>query len=150
MRVTLDSNILVYASDKTDKKHAPASLIVRRAARSDCVQTLQSLRECFHVLRRKYGHRIPDCTRVVTEFRVVFRVTPAIESDLDDAIRVITAHGLPYWDAMLWATARRAGCTLILSEDMQDGRELEGVTILNPFNPGNDRILNIALARLDS
>jgi len=34
---------------------------------------------------------------------------------------------------MLWATARDAGCRVILSEDFQDGQMLEGVTFLNPF-----------------
>lgn len=34
---------------------------------------------------------------------------------------------------MLWATARRAGCRLLLSEDLQDGRFLGGVLFRNPF-----------------
>ncbi len=45
----------------------------------------------------------------------------------------VAAHGWPFWDAMIWATAKRAGCRLLLSEDGQDGRTLGGVTIVNPF-----------------
>ncbi len=49
---------------------------------------------------------------------------------------------------MLWATARRAGCRLLLSEDFQDGRDLGGVLFLNPFDPANRRLLDLALPEL--
>ena len=38
---------------------------------------------------------------------------------------------------MLWATARRAGVLILLSEDFQDGQTIKGVRILNPFAPRN-------------
>jgi len=41
---------------------------------------------------------------------------------------------LPFWDALLWATAKAAGVSVVLSEDFQDGRELEGVQFRNPFS----------------
>ena len=34
---------------------------------------------------------------------------------------------------MLWATARQSGCSAILSENLQDGRRLSGVEIIDPF-----------------
>jgi predicted nucleic acid-binding protein len=34
---------------------------------------------------------------------------------------------------MIWATAKRHGCRLLISEDGQAGRVLGGVTIVNPF-----------------
>ena len=46
---------------------------------------------------------------------------------------------------MLWATARRAGCRLLLSEDFQDGRDLGGVLFANPFDPANRKLLDLAL-----
>jgi len=36
-------------------------------------------------------------------------------------------------DAMQWAVAKQAGATLLLSEDLQHDRELEGVRFRNPF-----------------
>src|SRR4051794_9153382 len=54
----------------------------------------------------------------------------------------ITRHGdhhqqLSSWDAMLLAIATAAGCRLILSEDGQDGRDLDGVTQVDPVNAAN-------------
>ncbi len=51
-------------------------------------------------------------------------------------------HGISFWDAMLWATAQ-PGCTVVLSEDMQDGRWLGSTEIINPFEQENDANLAI-------
>ena len=40
---------------------------------------------------------------------------------------------LSYWDAAIIAAARAVGCREVLSEDMSHGREIEGITISNPF-----------------
>ena len=40
---------------------------------------------------------------------------------------------LSYWDAAIVAAARALGCQKLYSEDMSHGREIEGVTIINPF-----------------
>ena len=65
---------------------------------------------------------------------------------LTSAILAVHHHGLTYWDAMLWATARDAGCGLVISEDFQDGRTLGGVNFVNPFLERNDTLLRVALA----
>lgn len=45
---------------------------------------------------------------------------------------------------MMWATAKRAGCRILVSKDGQDGRTLGGVTIVNPF-AGPSPLLDQAL-----
>ena len=60
-------------------------------------------------------------------------------------MEAVARHRLSFWDAMLWATAKAAGCRLILSEDGADGRDLEGVVQVNPFEPSNDRVVDLAL-----
>ena len=64
----------------------------------------------------------------------VFEVAAADAASLVDAMDAVGEHRLSFWDAMLWATARQAGCAAILSEDMQHGRRLSGVTFLDPFS----------------
>ena len=39
-----------------------------------------------------------------------------------------------YWDALIVATARLGGCGVVLSEDLSNGQNYGGVTILNLFN----------------
>ena len=45
----------------------------------------------------------------------------------------VNEQKLAFWDTMLWATARQAGCSVIVGEDMQHGRRLGGVEFVNPF-----------------
>jgi len=40
---------------------------------------------------------------------------------------------LSYWDGLILASAERLGCSLLLSEDFQTGRNFEGVRVINPF-----------------
>ena len=53
MRVSLDANILVYALQADERRHLTARDVVGRAIGGDCIQTLQSMAECFNVLVRK-------------------------------------------------------------------------------------------------
>ena len=50
------------------------------------------------------------------------------ESKTDDG------YGYSFDDALIVAAALGAGCTRLLSEDMQDGHRIEGLTIANPFS----------------
>lgn len=45
----------------------------------------------------------------------------------------IRPYDLSYWAAAIIAAARALGCREALSEDMSHGREIEGITIGNPF-----------------
>jgi predicted nucleic acid-binding protein len=134
LRFTLDTNILVYAANRdAGVLHRKAQVVVRRAADSGCILLLQALAEFFRVAVAKSGLAVKEAERIVNAWRDVFPVHCADERALVDAMDAVAAHKLAFWDAMLWATARRAGCRVVLSEDFQDGRELGGVVFLNPF-----------------
>ncbi len=49
------------------------------------------------------------------------------------AIRLKQSHSLSYWDATIVEAARAAGCDTVLSEDMTDGADYDGVRVVNPF-----------------
>ena len=133
-RFSLDTNILVYAVDRdAGDRHLRSRELVGRAALSDCVLTMQSLAEFFHATTRKNLLQPERAGVFVRSWLEVFPVTSAGESDLVDAMDGVAEHRLSFWDAMLWAAARRAGCSAIVSEDMQHGRRLGGVEFVNPF-----------------
>ena len=54
-------------------------------------------------------------------------------SIMTGALQIKEAHRLSYLDAAIVAAARALGCQELYSEDMSHGREIEGVTIINPF-----------------
>jgi predicted nucleic acid-binding protein len=133
-RVTIDTNILVYAFDtRAADKHAQAVRIVRRARGWDCVLLLQVLAEFFAVMTGKGRLGGSEVAALVEDWMQVFPIQAAGPGTLRRAMRAVQAHRLSFWDAMLWAAAREAGCTLLLSEDFQHGRVLDGVRFHNPF-----------------
>ena len=58
-----------------------------------------------------------------------------------EAMRGVQWYGFPYWDAVVWATAKLNLVPYLLSENGNDGAVLAGVHYLNPFNPRFDRAL---------
>jgi len=133
-RFSLDTNILVYAVDRdAGERHERSKDLMAQAARRDCVLTVQALAEFFHATTRKNLLELSRASAFVRDWLNVFRVASADDTALVDAMDAVKAHRLSFWDAMLWATAQRIGCAAILSEDMQDGRRLSGVTFINPF-----------------
>jgi predicted nucleic acid-binding protein len=136
-RFSLDTNILIYAVDReAGRRHEQSSELIGRAARRDCVLTIQALAEFFHATTRRNLLAPRRAGAFVSDWLEVFRVASADDTALSDAMDAVQEHHLSFWDAMLWATARRMGCSAILSEDMQDGRRLGGVEIVNPFAAG--------------
>ena len=149
MRVTFDSTILVYAVDAdAGEKHSVSVDLIGRAADGDCVFTLQSLAEFFYVATRKASLDAAPAAAFVDDWRAVFPVFAADEGTLVGAMEAVDRHGLSFWDAMIWAAARRADCRVLMSEDFQDGRTLEGVTFVNPFAPENAALVDSALTPL--
>ena len=133
-RFTLDTNILIYAVDRdAGHKHDYSKALVGQAALSDCILTVQVLGEFVHATTRKSLLDTSHSSKFVKNWLEVFETAPANDSVLLEAIDTVEIHKLSFCDAMLLATARRSGCSALLSEDFQDGWRLQGLEIINPF-----------------
>ena len=146
MKVTFDSNVLVYSVDRqAGDRHLEAKDLIRRATASDCVLTLQCLGEFFHVTTRKGKLAPEDAEACVADWRAVFPVHAASDQTLVRAIALARRHRFSFWDAMLWATAEEAGCHVLLSEDFQDGRKVGSLRSVNPFASRNAALIETVL-----
>src|SRR5579872_3766930 len=106
-----------------------------RASRRDCVLTPQSLSEFFHATTRKRLVPSTDAAEQVSDWIDLFAITPGVSpSGLLRAVEAATAGRFQFYDALLLATAREAGCAAVVSEDMADGAELNGVRVVAPFD----------------
>jgi len=111
-----------------------------RAASS--VLLLQTLAEFSSVAIRKARIPVGDIRKTIDAWRAVLPVQAADDSDLLAALEAVRGHRLAFWDAMLWASAQRAGVKHLLTEDLQDGFALQGVTFINPFKRQNDQLID--------
>lgn len=150
MRITFDSNILLYAYDHSGEYRRVASRdLLRRAIGRGCILTLQSLGEFYWVSKRKGRETEERIAAGLTYMRGLFPTVAADEACFEAAWAAAANHDIPFWDALLWATAQKAGCSLLFSEDYQDGRRLGSVTIINPFTVENRELLDAALPPTD-
>jgi predicted nucleic acid-binding protein len=145
--VSFDTNVLVYATASiSDVKVIRARDLVGRAMRaSSSVLLLQTLAEFSNVAIRKARIPVEDIRRTIAAWHAVLPVKAADDSDLFVALEAVGAHRLAFWDAMLWASARRVGVRHLLTEDLQDGFALQGVTFINPFKRENDQLIDEVL-----
>jgi predicted nucleic acid-binding protein len=94
---------------------------------------------------RKAGIPIEDIRRTIDAWRAVLPIQAAHDDDLAAALEAVRARRLSFWDAMLWASAQRAGVRCLLTEDLQDGFVLQSVRFVNPFKRANDRLIDEVL-----
>lgn len=134
---TLDTNILIYAIDRdAGKKHEIASLILDKSMNGRCLLTAQALGEFYCAATRKGDISQSEAVEIIEDLMEIFPVISSTGATLKKALSALPKYGLQFWDAMLWATAKESKCSLIITEDFQDERSVEGVQFINPFKEG--------------
>lgn len=134
-RVLVDTNVLLYACDDRDpEKQATAQRWLEvLAAREAGVVTPQVIGEMHAVAARgKIALEPTELRRIM----LGLRPWSTGATDLELIGRAWSLHGrtrFQWWDCVILAGAIRAGCRYLLSEDYEDGRTIDGTTIVNPF-----------------
>ncbi len=133
-RSFFDTNVLVYTDDKAApaKQRRALDLIAEHRRARTGVVSLQVLQEYFVTVTRKL-HLDPRIARRKVELIAEFDVASPEGADILAAIDLHRLHGVSFWDALALRAAKQAGCSILLSEDMQGNREIDGVQIVNPF-----------------
>ena len=133
-RSFFDTNVLVYADDKAvpAKQRRALDLIAEHRRARTGVVSLQVLQEYFVTVTRKL-RLDPRIARRKVELIAEFDVASPEVADILAAIDLHRLHGVSFWDALVLRAAKQAGCSILLSEDMQGNREIDGVQIVNPF-----------------
>lgn len=131
----LDTNILLYSISRN-----PADAVKRERAialldRDDGALSVQVLQEFYvRATRRTRPHPLTHEAAVgLVSAWTRFKVQEITLSILTGALQIKAAHGFSFSDSAIIAAARALGCRELYSEDMSHGREVEGITIVNPF-----------------
>lgn len=133
-RLSLDTNILIYAFDTSEPKRQDLAIkLIEKAAQVDCLLTLQSLSEFYYATTRKKYLPQKEAHNQIEDWQAIFPIAVAKPGTLLRAISASTKHKLPFWDAMLWSTAQDAGVDVLLSEDFNHTQMIGSVKIINPF-----------------
>jgi len=127
--------VLLYAVSKAPEERAKADAARSLLRQRDLALSVQVLQE-FYVQATR-GSR-PDPLRHDQAVRLVesfcrYRVQELTLSIVQAAFVTRARWGISYWDAAILEAARTAGCDVVLSEDLSDGEDYEGVRVENPF-----------------
>lgn len=134
MRRFFDTNILVYALDPG----APAKRDLARASIDEAiadqsfVTSTQVLAEFYTVAVRRKFARPNEALNLVRTWGGHDTVSHTFELVLR-AIELHQGHSLSPWDALVVQAALDADCGVLLTEDMQHGRQFGALEIVNPF-----------------
>lgn len=145
MRFSIDSNVLFYSFQTGAGRTEIAARTMLRAIGTDCILTNQAVGEFLNVARKHLPAHVEDARDVVAEWSSVFPIAPTTTGQLIEASALAESHKLQFWDAVILVVAARAGAEWMLSEDMQDGATINGVRLLNPFEPENAELLDAIL-----
>jgi predicted nucleic acid-binding protein len=134
VRSFFDTNILLYTDDEAfpAKQQQALALVAQHKRDRSGVVSMQVLQEYFVIATRKF-HVDAGMARRKVEMFATFDVAAPEVADIVAAIDLHRLHGFSFWDALIVRTAKQSGCRVVLSEDMQGGREVEGLRIVNPF-----------------
>jgi predicted nucleic acid-binding protein len=129
-REFLDSNILVYAFVDDPRAVTAEAILARR-----CETSVQTLSEFANVARRKLGMGWSELNEALMAIRTLCGTIHPIDLETHQhALKLAESHGFSIFDALIVATALKAGCTILHTEDMQDGQIIENrLKISNPF-----------------
>lgn len=146
MRLALDTNILAYAEGVNGEQMKQAALqLIEKLPLSATLLPIQALGELFSLLVRKAGRRPQKARASINAWRDVFAVIETSDSVLLAATDLAVDHRLNIWDAVIVSAAAESGCRLVLSEDLQDGFNWKGLTIVDPFRDSMHPLLQSVL-----
>jgi predicted nucleic acid-binding protein len=124
-----DTNILVYAQQEDGKADRARALFAAGGKLS-----VQVLNEFTAVSRRKQRRDWSEIAEAISDVLVLVDPPLALTLDLHATARALAEdHRLSFYDALIVASAIEAGCDILYSEDMQHGRTIGGLAIVNPF-----------------
>lgn len=133
----IDSNVFVYLFDETDdgKRHTAQRLVHNALNARTGTISYQVVQETLNVILRKLPTPVTasDGQHFLQSVLLpLWRVMPSTRL-YQKGIGIQDRYGFSFYDSLIIAAALEAGCTRLLTEDMQSGQKIDNLLIENPF-----------------
>ncbi len=126
----LDTNILLYLLSVDETKAMQAEKVIVDGG----TISVQVLNEFASVSRRKLKMPFSEIQEILSQIRMMCSVEQMTVNVHDRGLQIAALYGFSIYDAMIIATALIADCTILYSEDLQDGQIIDDqLMIRNPF-----------------
>lgn len=132
----VDANPLVYVADRAvpSKQERAESWITSLWQSGNGRISIQVLNEYYVTVTRRLDPSMP-AQQARSHIEDLMAWSPApVDSDM---VRLAWAiqdrYGFSWWDCLIVAAARMQDCRYLLTENMQHGQQLDGLTVVSPF-----------------
>ena len=135
-RTFIDTNVLIYAHDiDAGRKHEIGKKVLLELwAERTGILSMQVLQEFYTNATRKIRTPLPrPVARTVVNTYAVWCVDGITTADMAAAFQIEDDAKISFWDALIVAVAVRGGAARVLSEDLNSGQMIAGLTVENPF-----------------
>ena len=131
----VDTNVLLYAVSKDPAEAAKTALALALLNDTDLALSVQVLQEFYvQATRASRTDRLShEQASALVEAFTRFAVQDVTLGIVRAALATRNRFGLSYWDSAILEAARTQGCREVLSEDLGDGQDYDGVIVVNPF-----------------
>ncbi len=131
----VDTNVLIYAACTTPGDENKRELARALLLSDDLAPSTQVLQEFYwqatHSQRvDRISHQ--DAREHIRDLRRLATVPLTLEV-VDRAIDLTERFRIAYWDAAILAAASLGDCDTVLTEDLNDGQDYDGIRVVNPF-----------------
>ena len=133
-RCFIDTNVLIYtdSGDEPVKQRLALTLLKHLRLNQTGVLSTQVLGEYCNVALNKL--KLPHADiREQMQFWEQYEVVQVTPDIIHAGLDLHQTRSLGFFDALIVATAKTSGCTVLYSEDMNAGEMVNGVRIVNPF-----------------
>jgi len=134
----VDTNVLLYAISTAPDEAEKTREARRLLDGDDLALSVQVLQEFYVQATRKSRSdalTAEQASRLVEAF-LRFPVQENTVVLMTRAFASSARFQISFWDAAVLEAARSLGCRTVLSEDLAQGRDYDGVVVLNPFRKG--------------
>jgi predicted nucleic acid-binding protein len=133
-RVFLDTNILLYLfdTDSPEKQLRARALIEQYGFAEEAFISTQVVQEFYANVTRKLKV-LEQRALAAAQQLCRFPMVQVSISMILTAIEIAQRHRLSFWDSLIVQAATVAGCSMLLTEDLQHGSQIGNLRIENPF-----------------
>jgi predicted nucleic acid-binding protein len=135
----VDTNVLLYAISRDPAERAKAERANQILTSRDLAMSVQVLQE-FYVQATRASRPDPLTHEQAVGLVQSFMRFPVVAVSTEVMLAAFATRqrfGISYWDAAILEAGRSVGCDVVLSEDLHDGQDYDGISVENPFRAGD-------------
>lgn len=136
----LDSNILIYAYDSSEKERH----VIAKGLLADCWKrkkiyalSVQNLSELFVITTKKITSPIKpeEMKKNIQDINSFsnFNILTINKNNILSAIDISSEHNISYWDALIASVMKENHIYSIITENDKDFKKIPWLKVINPF-----------------